>query len=140
MEITILAFFHILLVNSIFIVIDYFVLKHFANTNVSFLIVAIAGLTSLFLGVYVTTYLIEYYFHDQWFGFRNGVVKKSLFLTGLLILTICNIIIELPFYILATKNKKFGPALKSAIISNFATNIPVGLLYFAGDVFYSHPD
>jgi hypothetical protein len=140
MQITIIAFFHILFINSLFIAIDYYVLKNISKTAVSFLPIAIGGLTSLFLGVYLTNHIIEYYFHDQWFGFSNGVVKKSLFIMGALILIICTIIIELPFYILATKNKRIVSSLKSSVISNLATNVPIGLFYLIGNMFYSHPD
>jgi len=140
MDIAIIAFFHILFINSLFIVIDYFVLKYFGKTKVSFPLIAFAGLASLFLGVYLTNHIVAYYFHDQWFGFSNGIVKKSIFLIGALFLTICNIVIELPFYILASKNRKFGASFKSAIISNFATNIPVGLIYLEAEIFYSHPE
>lgn len=119
MDITIIVFFHILIINSFFIVIDYFVLKKISKTEVSLLLIIMAGLTSLFLGVYLTNHLIEHYFHDQWFGFSNGVVKRSLFLTGALILTICNVIIELPFYILATKHHRIGLSLKSALRISF---------------------
>ncbi len=140
MEITILAFFHIIFINTVFIVVDYLALTKISKTNVSFLLIAASGLTSLFLSVYFTNHIIQYYFHDQWFGFTNGVVKKSLFITGAFIFTVSNIIIELPFYILATKNKKVGQCIKSSVISNFATNIPVGLLYLTGDMFYSHPE
>lgn len=140
MEITILAFFHIIFINTVFIVVDYLALTKISKTNVSFLLIAASGLTSLFLSVYFTNHIIQYYFHDQWFGFTNGVVKKSLFITGAFIFTVSNIIIELPFYILATKNKKVGQCIKSSVISNFATNISVGLLYLTGDMFYSHPE
>jgi hypothetical protein len=140
MDITIIAFFHILFINSLFIAIDYYVLKNISKTAVSFLPIAIGGLISLFLGVYLTNHIIGYYFHDQWFGFSNGVVKKSLFISGASILLILTIIIELPFYILATKNKKLVSSLKSSVISNLATNMPVGLLYLIGNMFYSHPD
>ena len=140
MDITILCFFHILFINSLFIIIDYFILKNISKTTVNFLLIAIAGLTSLFLGVYLTNHVIEYYFHDQWFGFSNGIVKKSLFVTGAGIFTLCNIIIELPFYFFATKNKNIGSSLTSTVISNLTTNIPVGLLYLLGNMFYSHPE
>lgn len=140
MEITIIAFFHIFFINTFFIVIDYFFLKKFTKTQVYLLLVVAAGLTSLLLGVYLTNQIIQYYFHDQWFGFTKGVVKRSLFVTGVLVLTLCNIVIELPFYVLATKNKNFGASLKSAVVSNLATNIPIGLLYLAADAFYSVPD
>jgi hypothetical protein len=140
MDLTILAFFHILFINSLFIAIDYFILKTISKTSVSFLLIVMAGLISLFLGVYLTNHIVEYYFHDQWFGFSNGIVKKCVFVTGALILTVCTIIIELPFYILATKTKKFGPSLKSAVLSNLVTNIPIGLLYLVSKMFYSHPE
>jgi hypothetical protein len=140
MDITVIVFFHIFIINSLFIIIDYFVLKKISKTEVSFLFIMIAGLTSLFLGVYLTNLLIEHYFHDQWFGFSNGVVERPIFLTGVLILTICNTIIELPFYILATKNKKIGLSLKSALISNFGTNLPLGLFHLLGNTFYSQPE
>ena len=137
MDITILVFFHILFVNAIFIIIDYFILERISKTAVSFLLIVIAGLASLFLGVYLTNHIIEYCFHDQWFGFNSGVVKKYLFVIGVLILSVFNIIIELPFYILAAKHKNLGPSLKSAVISNLVTNIPIGLLYLLSGAFYS---
>jgi hypothetical protein len=140
MDITIIIFIHILLLNTLFIFLDHFVVTYFLKAKVSFVIIVAAGLTSLFLGVYLTNLTIQYYFNAQWFGFRNGVVKKSIFLTGALILTLYNILIELPFYIFSSKNKKIGLSLKSAIISNLLTNIPVGLLYLLSDSFYSHPE
>jgi len=139
MDITILVFFHILFVNAIFIIIDYFILEKISKTTVSFLPIVIAGLASLFLGVYLTNHVIEFFFHDQWFGFNNGVVKKYLFVIGVLIFSACSIIIKLPFYILAAKHKNFGSGLKSTVISNLVTNIPIGLLYLLSNAFYSHP-
>jgi hypothetical protein len=140
MDLTIIVFLHILFINSLFIAIDYSVLKYFVKTNVSFPLIAVAGLTSLFVGVYLTNHIVEYYFIDQWFGFSIGIVKKHTFLIGALILTFCNIVIELPFYILASKNRKVGASLKSAVISNFATNIPVGLFYLVTEIYYSHTE
>jgi len=140
MNVTILAFFHILFITLVFIKIDLSILKNISKTTVSLLLIILAEYTSLFPGVYLTNHLIDYYFHDQWFGFKTGVVRKSLFATGVLIFTICSIIIELPFYILATRNNKFWPALKGSVISNLVTNIPVGLIYLVSDMFYSHED
>lgn len=137
MDITILIFFHILFVNAIFIIIDYFMLEKISKTDVSFSLIVMAGVTSLFAGIYLTNNIMEYYFHDQWFGFGDGVVKKYLFVIGVFIFSACNIIIELPFYILATKHKNFGQSLKSSVISNLTTNIPIGLLYLLSGVFYS---
>ena len=140
MDITILIFFHILFVNAIFIIIDYFMLEKISKTDVSFSFIVMAGLTSLFISVYLTNNIIEFCFGDQWFGFSNGVVKKYLFVIGVFIFCVCNIIIELPFYILATKHKSFGQSLKSSVISNLVTNIPIGLLYLLSDPFYSNPE
>lgn len=139
MDITILVFFHILLVNSIFIIVDYCMLEKISKTEVSFSLIVMAGLTSLFAGVYLTNNIIEFCFGDQWFGFSNGVVKEYLFVTGALIFSACNIIIELPFYILATKHKNFGQSLRSSVISNLATNIPIAFLYLVSNTYYSHP-
>ncbi len=140
MNVTILAFFHILFITLVFIKIDLSILKNISRTTVSLLLVILAEYTSLFIGVYLTNQTIDYYFHDQWFGFKTGVVKKSLFAIGVLIFTICSIFIELPFYLLATRNNKFWPALKSSVISNLVTNIPVGLIYLVSDMFYSYED
>ncbi|WP_276501629.1 hypothetical protein [Terrimonas pollutisoli] len=140
MNVTILAFFHILFVTLVFVSIDHFILKNISKATISLLPIILAEYTSLFLGAYLTTHSIDYYFHDQWFGFKTGVVKKSLFALGVIFFTICSIIIELPFYILATRNNKFLPGLKSSIISNLITNIPIGLMYLASNAFYSYED
>lgn len=139
MDITIIAFFHILFINSLFIAIDYFILKRISKSKVFILVVILGGITSLFLGVYLTNRVIEFYYHDQWFGFETrGIVKKQYFIMGALILTVCNILIEIPFYFLATK--KLRQSIKSSLISNLTTNVPGGLFYLWGDLYYSHSD
>ena len=137
MEVTFLALFHIVIINTLFIALDYSVLKSISKTQVSILLIALGGFSSLFLGVYFTNHIIEYYFQDQWIGFKKGFVKPHLFLTGAVIFIVCNIIIELPFYILAPKNKNLEVSIKSVVISNLVTNIPVGLLYFFSEMYYS---
>lgn len=138
MDITIIAFFHILIINSLFIAVDNFILKRISKTKVFLLLVIIGGLTSLFLGVYLTNQVVEFIYHDQWFGFANGFVKKQLFIMGAIILTVCNILIEIPFYFLATK--KLRQSIKSSLLSNLVTNVPVGLFYLWGELYYSHND
>lgn len=140
MDITIITFIHIFFINTAFIVVDYFILMKLSKTDVSFFPILLGGIISLFLGVFITTQTIDHFYHNQWFGFSNGIVKKSLFLIGAVILILCNVLIELPFYIFATKNKNLLVSLKSAVISNFITNIPVGLLYLAGNMYYAHTE
>jgi len=137
MEVTFLVLFHIIVINTLFIVVDYLILKWISKTEVSFLLIVLGGITSLFLCIYLTNHLVEYFFHDQWFGFKMGYVKPKLFLTGVVIFTVCTIIIELPFYILATKNKNLWAGIKSVVFSNLITNIPIGLLYFFSDGYFS---
>jgi hypothetical protein len=138
MDITLLAFFHILVLNSLFIVVDYNILKGVSGTKIYMPSVIAAGLISLFLGVYLTNHFIGYFFDEQWFGFSNGIVKRYLFCIGALTLTVCNIVIELPFYIMATADKKIIPALKTAVAGNLITNVPTWLIYLVGKMYYSH--
>ena len=137
MEVTILALFHLVIVNTLFIALDYGILKNISKSDVSLLLIALGGIMSLFLGVYLTNHIIDYYFQDQWIGFKKGFVKQKLFVTGALIFVVCNIVIELPFCILAPQKKNLTASIKSVVISNFVTNIPVGLLYYFSEMYYS---
>ena len=137
MEVTILALFHIVVVNTLFIALDYGILRSISKTDVSLSLIALGGITSLFLGVYLTNNLVDYYFQDQWIGFKKGFVKQLLFVTGALIFTVCNVIIELPFCILAPQKKNLAASIKSVLISNLVTNIPIGFLYYFSGMYYS---
>lgn len=135
MDITILCFFHIIFINSLSIIVDYWVLKAITKSHISILLVAVAGCTSLFLSVILTNWIVDYCFDEQWFGFDNGVVKKQLFITGAAIFILITIIIECCCYCLATKNIK--ASVKSTMIANLVTNIPVAAFYYLGDLYYA---
>jgi hypothetical protein len=137
MEVTILALFHLVIVNTLFIALDYGILKRITKTEVSLLIIVLGGFTSLFLGVYLTNHIIDYYFQDQWIGFKKGYVKQSLFISGAAIFIVCSALIELPFCILAPQKKNLVASFKGVVISNLVTNIPVGLLYYFSGMYYS---
>ena len=138
MDITLLCFFHIIVINTLFILVDYLVLSRITKSNVAFVFVAVAGLTSLFLSVYLTNRIINYHFNEQWFGFQNGIVRKQIFIIGAAIFTLLTIMIEFAFYSILTRQIK--RSLKSSLIANLATNVPIGLFYLMGDMYYSHND
>jgi len=125
-------FMHVVLINVIVIVAECFLLIHFSKSKTLLLrYIILANLVSLFAAYPFTDYFIHTLSIDQWFGLsKNGTITKPIFLLGAAIFVALTIIIESPFYYLATKKElSFFKSFKLCVLINLATNVTIALFY-----------
>ena len=126
------AIMHVLFINVAVIIAESFLLIHFSKSKTLLLrYIILANLVSLFAAYPFTDYFIHTLSIDQWFGLsKNGTITKQIFLLGAAIFVALTIIIESPFYYLATKKElSFFKSFKLCVLINLATNVTIALFY-----------
>ena len=131
--------FHIVVINTVVIVIETILLKKLSGSKIFVGYMILANLASLFLAYILTNTAISSYFNNQWFGLREkGKIEKRVFLSGVAVFIMLTILIEWVFFHLAQKNKKKSwlRSLKYSAIINLITNIPIAIYYLMNNLYY----
>ena len=126
------TFLHIVFINVLAIIIEYFIIKRRFKGKALILRVIIANLISVLIGtivVYTVPELLggaiarpDTYTYSNYDKFALGFGLFCLFLT--------NVIIEAPAYLFGLKMGKFiRPLIKTILLANLITNIPVVFIY-----------
>lgn len=124
---------HLFILNALIGWAESAIVCKFGIRNRTWLII-IANYISMFVGLY---YIAPYFSemggnHDFWGGItRYGSYKLIGFTIGMLVSFLATLVIELPLFVLAIKNKEQRKQIvKPFLIANLCTNVAMTLIYF----------
>lgn len=134
--------FHLLIINSVVIVVETKLLRRLSKSDVNVWFMILANLSSIFLAYILADKTISTYLHTEWFGLsRKGIIAKRYFLAGVASFILFTILIEWLFYFLAQKkDRRLLTSLKYSAVINLVTNIPIAIFYLMTDNYYDMGD